>query len=83
VERAPAPPSRRVTLTLPLINRARRIFFMVTGKKKAGILADIFGGTRPRLPAQRVHPRSGGSAYWLDAAAARSFPSLPHGKMNR
>lgn len=43
----------RMTLTLPIINRARSIIWFVTGADKAGVLADLYAGGAP-FPAGRV-----------------------------
>ena len=45
---------RRMTLTYPILNRARHILWLVTGEEKAG----IFGRLRDRdtsIPASRIH----------------------------
>lgn len=58
----------RVTLTLPVLNAARAVFFLVSGEDKAAALrlAVEAPGT---LPAQQVAPR--GRLLWLaDSAAA-------------
>lgn len=58
---------RRMTLTLPIINRARRVLWLVTGADKAEVLARLLGGD-PSLPASGV---SRASALLLaDRAAA-------------
>jgi 6-phosphogluconolactonase len=44
---------RRMTLTFPIINRARRILWLVTGEDKAEALARLVQGD-PSLPASRV-----------------------------
>lgn len=44
---------RRMTLTYPIINRARRILWVVTGKEKTSAL-DRFLRADPSLPASRV-----------------------------
>ena len=63
---------RRMTLTLPSINRARRILWLVTGEQKADVLARMVRGD-PSLPASRI-PRA--SALLLaDSAAAVRLPS--------
>lgn len=52
----------RVTMTLPLINAARTVFFLLQGNQKPAILKQISKGQSP-LPAARVQPR--GKLYWL------------------
>jgi 6-phosphogluconolactonase len=44
---------RRMTLTYPIINRSRRILWLVTGKEKAGMLARLQVGDAS-IPAGRV-----------------------------
>jgi 6-phosphogluconolactonase len=44
---------RRMTLTYPIINRARRILWLVTGSEKAGMLARLRNGDG-RIPAGRI-----------------------------
>ena len=59
---------RRMTLTLPVINAARAVLFVVTGADKRPALRSVRSGSR-ELPAGRVRARS---TLWLvDAAAAR------------
>jgi 6-phosphogluconolactonase len=44
---------RRMTLTYPVINRARRILWLVTGSEKAGILERLYKGD-PTIPSGRI-----------------------------
>ncbi|HET9952510.1 MAG TPA: 6-phosphogluconolactonase [Candidatus Eisenbacteria bacterium] len=44
---------RRMTLTFPILERARRILWVVTGSEKAEILARLRGGD-PSIPAARI-----------------------------
>lgn len=44
---------RRMTLTYPIINRARRVLWLVTGKEKAGMLTRLQAGD-VSIPAGRV-----------------------------
>ena len=44
---------RRMTLTYPVLNRARRILWLVTGSEKAGMLVRLYAGDRS-IPAGRV-----------------------------
>jgi 6-phosphogluconolactonase len=45
---------RRMTLTFPIINRARRVLWLVSGRDKAGALARLRDGDRS-IPASRVN----------------------------
>ncbi len=60
----------RMTLTFPVINRARRILWLVTGGEKAGALAHLNDGDRS-IPAGRV--RRDGALILADAAAAKQL----------
>lgn len=62
-------PVDRITLTLPAINAAAHVAFMVTGPGKADALRGVVDGT---VPAARVDPRDGALLWFLDAAAAES-----------
>ncbi len=66
--------SWRVTLTLPLINRARAVLFLVSGIRKADIVGRILGSARgsAEIPASLVRPEDGTLSWLLDQAAATS-----------
>lgn len=71
---ATAPPGhairQRVTLTFPVINNARAVFFLATGaEKKRAVAAALDRVGAARSPAARVRP-DGRLAWFLDAAAA-------------
>ena len=76
VEGAPVPPPRRITMTLPLLNRARSVVFLATGGEKAGIVARAVAGD-PALPAARVAPVEGRLVWLLDAASASGIGTGP------
>lgn len=59
---------RRMTLTFPVLNRARNVLWFVTGKDKAGVLADLYAGGAP-FPAGRVARRR--AVVVADVEAAR------------
>ncbi len=63
----------RLTLTLPVLNAAREVLFLVGGADKAGTVRAVFDampGGDPAYPASLVHPQEG-TLYWLlDKAAA-------------
>ena len=58
---------RRMTLTLPVINRARQILWMVTGQEKSNALSQLRSGD-PSIPASRV--RQDHAVALVDQAAA-------------
>jgi 6-phosphogluconolactonase len=61
----------RVTLTLPVINAARAVVFLVTGAGKADAVARAFGGEpTPDAPGSLVRPHSGELVLLLDPPAA-------------
>lgn len=69
--------SHRITLTLPVLNGAANIFFLVAGKGKAAIVRDVL---RPKpgskqLPAERIDPQDGKVVWFLDQAAAALLSS--------
>jgi 6-phosphogluconolactonase len=71
-----APWVPRVTMTLPVINAAREIVFLVTGPDKANAVARAFAGDPSRsAPASLVAPSSGSLTVLLDPAAAARLPA--------
>ena len=58
---------RRMTLTYPILNRARRKLWVVTGDDKAGMVTRLLDAD-PGIPAGRV--RSDGALLLADCAAA-------------
>jgi 6-phosphogluconolactonase len=59
---------RRMTLTYPVINRAHRVLWLVTGSEKAGMLARLYAGD-VSIPAGRVNLDH--AVVLADRAAAR------------
>jgi 6-phosphogluconolactonase len=61
----------RITLTVPVINAARTVYFLVAGEGKAGPVAEILeGDPDPReYPASLIQPANG-PTWMLDRAAA-------------
>ena len=62
----------RITLTAPVINRAARVMFMVTGTEKSPAVKAVLEGPRDpdRYPAQIVAPEDGEVMWLIDKAAA-------------
>jgi 6-phosphogluconolactonase len=75
------PAVRRITFTLPLLNAAARVMFLVTGEKKAGaVRAVLFRQAQVEanaLPAHRVRPTEGKLMWLLDTKAAEELRSTP------
>jgi 6-phosphogluconolactonase len=65
--------SFRITMTLPVFNRAACALFVVSGEEKAEALRSVFeGDLQPdRFPAQGVRPDEGRLLWFGDRAAAR------------
>src|SRR5262249_37820303 len=57
---------RRMTLTYPILNRSRRVLWLVTGSEKAGMLLRLRLGDA-QIPAGRV--RADHALVWADGAA--------------
>jgi 6-phosphogluconolactonase len=65
---APKPPPDRLTLTLPVLNAARAVLFMVLGAGKRDALARVLRRD-PALPASRVQPSDGELQFIVDREA--------------
>jgi 6-phosphogluconolactonase len=61
---------QRMTLTFPVLNRARHILWLVTGCEKAGMLGRLLGGDQS-IPAGRV--RQDAALILADRAAAQDL----------
>lgn len=68
---------RRMTLTLPVLDAASRVVFLVVGSEKAEILRAVLEGkSDPPYPAQLVQPRHPGlKVFLVDKAAAALLTS--------
>mmetsp|Transcript_12284 Transcript_12284/g.25079 ORF Transcript_12284/g.25079 Transcript_12284/m.25079 type:complete len:299 (+) Transcript_12284:1970-2866(+) len=67
---SPKPPPSRITLTLPVLNAARHVAFVVTGASKAEAIRRIFQEPNCGLPGQMVRPTSSNLVWFVDDAAA-------------
>lgn len=74
---APSKDMWRVTLTWPVINQGRDVFFLIQGAGKAEILKEVLLGKYDpeALPSQLIRPRNGKLTLLLDKAAAASLPA--------
>ncbi len=66
----------RVTLTVPVLNAAETLVFLVAGEEKAPAVARAFAGEPdPSTPASLVRSASGTTIVLLDPAAAGHLPN--------
>jgi 6-phosphogluconolactonase len=66
-----APLVPRITLTLPVVNAARQVVFLVSGEDKSGAMARVFSGRPdPRAPGSLIQPERGTLTVLADPAAA-------------
>jgi 6-phosphogluconolactonase len=67
-----ATPNRRISLTMPVLNSAERVLFLVSGAQKADAVGNILQGPSDpeQYPAQLVKPLSGETMWLMDRAAA-------------
>jgi len=68
----------RITLTLPVLNNADQILFLVTGPSKASVLSEILGEREKRklLPAGLINPLRGSMIWLIDQGAAGKLRGL-------
>jgi 6-phosphogluconolactonase len=61
----------RLTMTLPLINAADKVAFLVCGPSKRAAIDVVWHGPRQveKYPAQGIHPANGELLWFLDVAA--------------
>ena len=70
-------------MTLPLLNQARHIVFLITGAKKARTVQAVLRDRKIRLPAQKIRPLNGQLTWLLDRGAASLLAGdLHHDKVN-
>ena len=72
--------THRITLTLPVLNNAAVVEFLVSGNEKAGIVHQVLDGGGNQYPSQMIRPREGRLVWLLDQAAASE---LSHGDQIR
>jgi 6-phosphogluconolactonase len=80
--RVPQKDTWRITLTSPVLNRARNVVFLIAGADKADPLHEVLQGAyNPETyPSQFVRPASGELTLLLDGAAAAKLPAPQDGK---
>ena len=76
---APKGVAQRLTITVPVINHARTILFLVTGSGKAPAVRTVLeepDAAPARYPARLVQPIDGRVIWFLDRAAAATLQRL-------
>ena len=63
----------RVTLTLPVLNNARHVLFLVSGKRKAPAVRKVIIERDRTAPASLVNPHDGKCHYYIDRDAATAI----------
>ncbi|KAM6508107.1 suppressor of los1-1 [Fusarium falciforme] len=76
IDDSPKPPPERITLTLPVVNHAVRVAFVVTGGGKKDIMKQIFN-TNGGLPCTLVNESTGERCSWFVDEAAVEDVSFP------
>eukprot|EP01126_Amoeba_proteus_P033952 TRINITY_DN3359_c0_g1_i2.p1 TRINITY_DN3359_c0_g1~~TRINITY_DN3359_c0_g1_i2.p1 ORF type:complete len:108 (-),score=24.22 TRINITY_DN3359_c0_g1_i2:112-435(-) len=74
INNSPKPPPERITFTLPLINNAKNVAFVVTGEAKKEKLAKILNKEavpEGEIPSRLVQPIHGKLDWFVDRAAAQ------------
>ncbi|NIO09332.1 MAG: 6-phosphogluconolactonase [Deltaproteobacteria bacterium] len=69
--------TNRITMTVPILNRAKMILFLVVGHDKAEALHSVIEGSRDpeRFPAQLIQPDEGELVWMVDREAAARIDS--------
>jgi 6-phosphogluconolactonase len=67
--------THRITMTVPVLNNAESIMFLVSGENKAETLKMVLEGEKSakRFPAQMIQPMHGKLLWFIDRAAAREL----------
>lgn len=68
----------RISLMPVIVNKARKIVFMVDGEKKAPVLKKVLEGAKKpsELPAQLIAPETGELHWFLDKDAAKNLHNI-------
>jgi 6-phosphogluconolactonase len=67
-------------MTLPVLNGAAHVIFLVAGADKAEGMRKVLEGPPGQLPAQLVQPLNGSLSWLLDEAAARKLSPATRGE---
>lgn len=75
--KAPREPRERITLTYPVLNNARVVYFLASGARKADAVRNACTRdlSEDACPAAFVQPKNGDLIFWLDRDAAQLLPA--------
>ncbi len=79
----PQTKQKRITITGKIINNAKHVLFLVTGKNKASVLSQIIdvNNSKSKYPASLVNPKNGKLTWFLDIEASKMFDSKPNNEL--
>jgi len=66
----------RITLTLPVINHAEKVIFLVSGKNKAAVVEKVVIERDRSLPASLINPEKGELIFLIDKEAALHLKNI-------
>lgn len=71
---SPKPPSRRITITFPVLRAAKNIAFVAEGAGKAEIFKEIFGPKKSGLPCELVNELPVPVSWFVNDPAIQGVP---------
>lgn len=77
IEDSPKPPPKRITLTIPVLNKAHRVAFVLAGEGKQEMLEKALDHPELGLPASLVRPSPPGDVYYITDDAASKTVKYP------
>ena len=63
----------RLTMTLPILNNAAAVLFLVSGEEKAEMLREVLRHPESQYPVQAIQPTNGSLTWLVDSAAASKW----------
>jgi 6-phosphogluconolactonase len=77
IDDSPKPPSRRITITFPVLRASKNISFVAEGAGKAPIFKEIFGAEKSGLPAELVNELPVPVSWFTNDEALQGVPVTP------
>ncbi|KAH8400461.1 hypothetical protein KR222_000453 [Zaprionus bogoriensis] len=73
IRNSPKPPPERITFTLPLLNNARQVAFVVTGAAKSSVVKRVFVDLDKQFPSAWIKPKHGQLTLIADEGAGKEL----------